>query len=1112
MRVIDRLYHFFILLFFPLLIFGQELPGSIFSGNTFKIYIPETGIYKIDHDYLISSGINPDEVNPANLKIIALPGGSLPQLIDDENNLPREIPLKIKNNSSSFTSETEVYFYAESIEKTYYSNIINSVSNNKSVYADSAFVYISLSGNSNSEIIVQEELQDNSGEYAEWITAKVKEKDEAKILISGKDWYFKPLFNSNNSRTFELPTINTGSTSTDNLKLELISSVTDPSTVSISVDNLPLANLSLPQVSSSDYANKGISFIKDYELTINNSESFQVDFSFSGQGSFYIDRLISYSYNSGSYIPLNIPSFIAKSGSIQVPNNSVIWDINKWYQPKEIIPICADNSCSIEVKKGQRFIIFENNQVQTPPKAEKIRVAPIASYNSDYLIISDPSLKNEARYLAEYRNSKNNFQVDIVTPKSIYAIYGLGRKDVTALRNYIYHNYKNGGGKLKYLLLAGNASYDFRGIDRPGTDIVSAYQSNDSTDPVYSYVSDDYYGFLEKNEGIWQEQSGQWHDMDISVGRIPTDDPEALRGYIEKIKHYESISLTDTTAWQNKVVMIADDGDYNAHIEDINILGSILQQGESAFNVKKLALDDFPQKSLPSGQRSPEFNEAMIEAMNKGALMVSYTGHGKEEHLGHEEFFNDESIAALKNLDKLPIFVTATCEYGRFDFPPTTPGAEKMLFNPSGGAIVMLTTTRPVSIPDNFKVNNALIEVLRQKNIRNMTVGQWFREIKNLNQDNRGSRGFVLLGDPAVKPAIPKHEIKIKEIKNLSNNTDTLSALSRIRISGIIVDPLTNQIDEDFNGKVDVNIFDQPVSRTTIGDESNPYTYEVTDNYIFKGKTDAINGEFEFEFTVSKNIDYRTGHGKASFYSVSTKEIPASGFYTNLKISGSNPSPEIDNKAPEIEAYINSPNFINGQEVSSSSVMIARLSDENGINLSNRSLDFGPQAILDDTTFIGLSEYYTSFSDDETKGTISLPLEGLKPGYHKLTLIVRDNFNNPTSIQLDFNVKNENGLVIYKASNYPNPVNDHTTFAIDHNRPGESLNISMEIFSIQGESVLTYTTDVISRSNTLEIADLNLPFDTDKFRNGIYVYRIIVRSNRDGAKNEIYNRMILQRN
>ncbi|QCK14337.1 hypothetical protein DCC35_06055 [Mangrovivirga cuniculi] len=435
-----------------------------------------------------------------------------------------------------------------------------------------------------------------------------------------------------------------------------------------------------------------------------------------------------------------------------------------------------------------------------------------------------------------------------------------------------------------------------------------------------------------------------------------------------------------------------------------------------------------------------------------------------------------------------------------------------MLYNPAGGAIAMLTTTRPVSISDNFRVNKALMEVLRQGNSRNMTLGQWFKETKNLNQDNRGSRGFVLLGDPAIKPAVPKNEIKIEEVKNLSNNSDTLSALSKIRISGKIIDPSTNQIDADFNGKVDINIFDQPVSRTTLGDESDPYTYNATDNYIFKGKTDAVHGKFEFEFTVSKNIDYRTGYGKVSFYSVSSEGIPASGFYTNLKISGSNPSPQLDKKAPEIKAYINSPDFINGQEVSSSSIMIARLSDENGINLSNRSLDFGPHAIIDDTTYIELSEFYTAVSDDETRGTISLPLEGLKPGDHTLTLVVRDNFNNLASVQLDFRVKDENGIVIYKAWNYPNPVKDYTTFVIDHNRPGELFDISIEIYSIQGESMLTYTTDIISRGNSLEIADLNLPLNTEKFRDGVYVYRITIRSYRDGAKNEIYNRMILQRN
>jgi hypothetical protein len=90
--------------------------------------------------------------------------------------------------------------------------------------------------------------------------------------------------------------------------------------------------------------------------------------------------------------------------------------------------------------------------------------------------------------------------VEVVTPGQIYNEFSSGRQDVTALRDFIRFLYRQGDA-LRYVLLLGDASYDYKDRLAGNTNLVPTYESYQSLHPIFSFSSDDYFGFMDDGKG-----------------------------------------------------------------------------------------------------------------------------------------------------------------------------------------------------------------------------------------------------------------------------------------------------------------------------------------------------------------------------------------------------------------------------------------------------------------------------------------------------------------------------------------------------------------------------------------------------------------------------------
>ena len=520
----------------------------------------------------------------------------------------------------------------------------------------------------------------------------------------------------------------------------------------------------------------------------------------------------------------------------------------------------------------------------------------------------------------------------------------------------------------------------------------------------------------------------------------------------------------------------------------------------------------YTQVKTPSGFRYPDVTNALNEAVNKGAFIVNYVGHGGKAGWAHERILQTTDILNWKNKDKLPVFITATCEFSRFDEPELKTGGEMVLLNPEGGGIALLTTTRLAYSQSNFTLNQQVYSTaFTQINGEYPYLGDIIMRSKPPGQLT--TRNFVLLGDPALKMAYPKFQVRTLSISNKQTEslTDTLHSLDLIHVSGDIAD-ISGSTIENFDGFLQIEVYDKKTLYKTKGNDTYSYPIEFycQDKIIWQGKASVNAGKFEFTFLVPKDIAYNPGPGKISYYAWSD-QADAAGYTNEIIIGGINPNAQTDLVGPNIDLFLNDLSFESGDQTHENPVMLAFLSDESGINLSAGGIGHEITAVLDDdrSNVINLKDYFVEDINNYRSGSITYPFYNLPDGTHTLTLKAWDNYNNSAEKTISFLISTHGPLELNQVINYPNPFKNSTTFSFNHTRPGDKLDINLEIFDLSGRMVLSFEDTFESESTIAPFLvwngdDLN----GNKLRSGIYLYTLQV-TDEDGNTSVQQQKLIL---
>ncbi len=1089
--------------------------------------VVKNGVYKIDYGQLKKMGINPGKVDPQKIKLFGNSGGMLPQ----PNSSPRPADLTEKSiyiyggDDGKFDKEDYILFYAQGPDRSYFDEHREIFYYERNLYDDKNYCFLTISDANGKRLSANEAVNLDAPVLAVYDDYVYHEFDNTNELKSGREW-FGENFSLVPEQTFKLDMAGVVRNTTLKIASDVMGQSYIGSSFKLFLNDKPIGEQSIPPIFNSQYTVKGK---HAYDTLLVNANTVSADaqnvqeltyqyVKSSGYSIGYLDRFII-SYKRRLALYTNQTIFLSH-GSLQnehsnfelssIPDKCTIWEITNPDEPS-IQPFTfstgtANFTCSTSTLR--EFIVF-NNQIPTAEFVTKITNQNLHGQPTpNLLIITHSDFEQQAQRLADHRRSYSGLTTLVATTEEVYNEFSSGRRDVSAIRDFARHLYSQGPSTLKSILLFGRGSYDYKNRLFYNTNLVPVYESRNSLEPLETYSSDDFFGFMENNEGEWGEDPTQYHSLDIGVGRLPVKTIDEATTIVDKLIDYD-VNTKTFGAWRKEIVFVADDGDGNIHQNQADKLAQKIETLHTEFDTRRIFIDSYVQELKPAGEFSPTTNAAIQDAIDRGAVIINYTGHGGEKLWAQEKIFDNTMISNLDN-KVYPLFVTATCEFGRNDNPAEISSAELSIIKKNGGAIGMVTTARPVNSSTNFELNQAFYDALftRESNAF-LTLGEIFRRTKNNSMSGVANRNFSLLGDPSMTLAFPSHTVVATEITN-EEGDDLLKALSTVTVKGEVQDNSGTLMDS-YEGTVDVTLFDKKTSFTTLGNENPPFAYKQWHNNIFRGSASVMAGRFEFNFVVPKNIAYQVGQGKLSLYAYTgINAQDAMGASSQFDVGESNSSPGTDTTPPEIRLFMGDETFMSGGTISSDSYLIADLQDASGINISGYGIGNSIVGILDDTETFILNDYYRANADDFTRGKIKYRIKGLLPGQHTILVKVWDTHNNPSQAIITFNVSAGDHIKIEQFANHPNPFFETTTLFFRHNRAGDDLEGNVGIYDLTGQLLKTYTFIVTSSNYKVELPklDSNLDFGK-KLPSGLYFAKLVVRSLTNGSKNENVTKLII---
>jgi Peptidase family C25 len=1080
------------------------------KGEWIKIGVVSSGIHKLDANFLQKSGLNLAQINPQNIKIYGNGGGMLPQA-NDINRAKDLIENAISVEGEAdgkFDNQDFILFYGQSPHTISYDSLAKSFKHQFNIYSDTTFYFLTISDTKGLRIKDQNSIT-ASQEITTFDDYDFHEIDRKNILIySGREWVGEE-FNNKNEQSFLFP-ITEIQANTDLKITASVAAVSYLQTKFIIKVNGQLADSTIMDaIGQGTYDNKGYFNVKRKTLNsdnFNTAKGITIGFSYKRDsligGTGYLNyvgvqvvRNLKLYGNQTIFRSLESLKFkISKFVLNESLTSLKIWDISNPQIPQNQTYTVQNQKLNFGVNTStlKEFIVFNNTNFFEPVSFQKINSQNLRNLEvPDLVIVTSEILRKQANRLADFRRQNDKLTVQVVSTQEVYNEFSSGKQDITAIRDFMKFLYDRNPLKLKYLLLFGDASFDYKKrsnvIGNETKEIyIPTYESRESLNPINSYNSDDYFGFMENNEGEWEENEYGNHTLEIGIGRLPVKSPQEAKEVVDKLISYNS-NKNSLGNWRSKVVFVADNGDGNIHQRDADNYAKIAENQKNDFQVNKVYVDAFPLITLPDGQRSPKAKQLIRQTLQDGVLIMNYNGHGSISGWTDEKVFDEGDILGLTNTS-LPLMMTATCQFGRFDNPNETSGAEILMLNPIGGAIALLTTTRPVYQNTNDFVNKAFYNaIFKTVNSKMPRLGDVMIKTKNNSLQNVNNRNFSLLGDPSMRLLYPENEIVISK-------TDSMKATQKVKIEGEIRTFGTQTKANNFNGTAQIKVYDKVRNLQTLGSVGSRFAYQQYQNILFEGTVKVQNGGFSCTFIVPKDINYQYGEGKIFVYAQASDATSDASGSSKVIVGGANNETLTDNQPPKINLFLNDETFVEGGETNDSPLFIAKLSDENGINFASEGLGHEMLLTIDDTSKVIVNQYFSTKLDDYKNGEIRYNLKGISEGEHQLKLKIWDTYNNPAESSLRFKVVISKNNVLNNVFCYPNPFNQTTNFSFEHEREGDDFNIIIEIYDSYGRLIKQLDENAYQISSPYNKISWNISEDFVPIVTGNYFYRIFVKS------------------
>lgn len=1088
--------------------------NSVLSeGTWFKMGILKTGVHKIAYNNLIQMGLDPTQMDLSKVGIYGNYDGMLPE----DNSKARTDDLEenavkfVGGDDGSWDENDYLLFYARSAVKWKYNLFSGRFDHANNSYSDTTFYFFTSDQGTGLKIEnISSTETSPTHEMNSFVDMAFHDNDAENLMSSGREWYGEKLSSDTIEMTYVFSFPNRIATESVYLSYDIAARgglnsfyrITANGQVisdSVKIDNVPVSSAYYAK-----YVNRKLTFFTDQDDIVVKVKGLTQSATLQSWIN-YVElnarRKLIY---QGGQLHFRDPE-ISAAGNITeftmlgANENLKVWNVTNLHKPSNISYNLDGERLSYRLATDslQEFLVFDNNSFYQP-----VSYLPLVNQNLhgitdvDMVIVTAPAFWNQANRLALLHQKADGLRSVIVTPEMIYNEFSSGSQDVAAIRDFMKMLYDKGafGDNHPYLLLFGDASFDYKHRIHGNTNFVPTYESKESLKETTSFATDDFFGLLDDDEG-----SNSVGNLDVGIGRLPVTTADQARNMVDKIEHYMGRNADVMGSWRNTLCFAADDEDANLHLDQASSMIDIADTLHAGIHINKIFSDAFKQVTVPNGHRFPEVNEQIKKQVNQGAVIFNYTGHGGLTGWSEEIILDVPTIQAFNNLDNMPLFITATCEFSRFDNPEFVSAGEYLFLNKTGGSIALMTTTRLAYAHANIVVNRRIYNnLMKTENGKKPRLGDLMRLSKIPSNSNY--LNFALLGDPALHLAFPENEVVTEMIDNKevrSAEADTVHALSKVSISGFIQDIDGNKMNS-FNGYLYPKVYDKPGKYKTLGNDprSKVVDFYLSDKVLYEGKISVVNGEFSFSFLVPKDISYDYGFGEINYYAVDTVNfVDAWGAYEQIMIGGMDMLADTDNTGPDIHLYLDHKDFQSGQTTTANPLLIADLYDDFGINNTGQSLGRDLVLVLDENYMNSeiVNDYFQIEVDTYKKGSLYYQLENLQNGWHIINLKAWDLLNNSSEQSIDFYVDDNAEIMLVDVVNYPNPFVNETNFGFIHNKSNEILTVQVLIYDINGSYVGQLNETLESEGNKITPLTWNgRNKNGSTVPPGVYSYNIIV--------------------
>lgn len=1115
--------------------------SKLATGSWYKFGVSKEGVYKIDKVFLTELGINTSAVNTNTLGVFGF-GGMLPEANADYNNddLVENYVLRSGLDDGSFDDGDYILFYAQGPQGWNYDASEDTYTHVKHLYSDISYYFISTDQAEGKTISFQSNFS-SPATYETWDYdhTVVWDTEKNNIIKSGRRWFDEQMDIYENTKTYTTAIANLNTTEKAHIR-SFVAGKSNTYTPKIQITGNG-ANISAtfpitPVSTENNYA--ATAFLADSFTLTSGNINFTASFTGVTGDVGWVDYIELQARATTKYENAQLIFRDGRGVSaggftkyhVDGPDDIIIWDIsNPTHVFSQAFSYDAANKnyFTLPADSLKTFIAFKTENAF--PASDLVITGETANQNlhditrtPDYIIVAYPAFLSEARKLAAWHYDTNGYDTLVASTEQVYNEFSSGTQDISAIRNFMRMFYDRAAGDENLmpdnLLLVGDASYDYKNISyaaADNTNFVPTYQSAESVNQVATFPTDDYYVCLDAEEGA--DMSDDINLIDMGIGRFPAKNLDEVAGIVSKVMHYKSPETFGN--WRNTICFIADDEDGNAHIDDADDIASYFDTALPVYNLNKIYIDAYQQVPGAGGERYPDANIAINNQIFTGALIFNWAGHGNEQNWAQERILSIDDINGWENFDKLPFFITATCSFSKFDNPERTSAGEQILLKDDGGGIGLVSTVRIVYSSANYDLNiNFNKKAFLPVDGKMPTLGYSLMTGKNAVNPSYtlNKRKFILFADPGIQLNYPQYNVETTDVNGVPVSVaDTLKALEKVTIKGAVTNS-SGDVMTDFNGTVYPTVYDKPLNVTTLVNDpgnSYPYTFKLQKNAIYKGKATVVNGLFEYTFVVPKDISYDYGNGKLSYYATN-ETTDAAGAEFNVLIGGTADDAPEDNTGPVVDVYMNDETFVFGGLTDENPLLYVKLQDENGINTVGNGIGHDISSTLDENqqTETKLNDYYEGETDDYQKGTVSYPLRDLATGRHSITVKAWDVYNNSGEGYTEFVVAESADLALDHVLNYPNPFTTNTSFWFEHNRPGDVLDVKVEIFTVSGKLIKTIQQQVTT--DGYRVSDITWDgLDTygDQIGKGVYVYKLTVMAESDRSKANEFQKLVILR-